>query len=118
MTLEEIKWLQSQKWRRFRKKILARDGYMCQYLKRYGRTEPGNIVHHIFPRSEFPEYATCDWNCITVSALGHKRLEDINGLTEEGRKWLVRTARKQGIQVPEKYKNPIEASPPRYGPKR
>lgn len=99
----EHDFLTSKAWRDKREKILRRDGYMCQWSKRYGRKVPGNIIHHIFPRSEFPQYALMDWNLITVSMKGHKALEDENGLTEEGRQLLVRTARKHNVKIPENY---------------
>ena len=50
----------SDKWRRKRKRILRRDGYMDQIEKRYGRMVEATIVHHIFPLEDFPEYAYAD----------------------------------------------------------
>lgn len=96
-------FLVSKVWLAKRQKIMRRDGYMCQYAKRYGKSEPGYIVHHIFPRSEFPEYALEDWNLITVSMKAHKTLEADGGLTDEGVAWLRRVARKRNIELPEKY---------------
>lgn len=65
----------------------------------------GNIVHHIFPRDQFPEYEFCDWNLITVSLATRNTLHDrnTNALTDEGMRLLIRTARKQGIEnrIPE-----------------
>lgn len=91
----------SDKWRRKRKRILRRDGYMDQIEKRYGRMVEATIVHHIFPRDEYPEYAFSDWNLISVSLATHNRLHDreTNVLTVDGLDLMRRTARKQGMDI-------------------
>lgn len=91
----------SDKWRRKRKRILRRDGYMDQIEKRYGRMVEATIVHHIFPLEDFPEYAYADWNLISVSLATHNRMHDrdTNVLTVEGLDLLRRTARKQGMDI-------------------
>lgn len=55
----------------------------------YGRTIEATIVHHIYPSKEYPEYAWCDWNLISVSQATHNKLENrtTGGLTEKGY-WL------------------------------
>lgn len=99
----------SKKWIEKKSRILRRDGYMCQVSKRYGKMIPAELVHHIFPLDEFPEYALCDWNLISVSWKVHNALHDrqTNGLSEEGRQLLERIARRNNIEVPEQYKHPI-----------
>ena len=99
----------SKKWIEKKRRILRRDGYMCQVSKRYGKMIPAELVHHIFPLDEFPEYALCDWNLISVSWKVHNALHDrqTNGLSEEGRQLLERIARRNNIEVPEQYKHPI-----------
>lgn len=93
------------KWKRKRKKILKLDGYKCRIAAMYGRTEEANTVHHIYPADEYPEWAWCDWNLISVSQAGHNRLEnrttreltklgrELQDRTEPGRDWR----RKRGI---------------------
>lgn len=78
----------SKKWRLKREKILKRDGYMCQISKRYGKRIDADTVHHIYPLSDYPEYAFCDWNLISVSNKMHNTLHDrnTNKLTAEGEK--------------------------------
>ena len=100
----------SRKWLRVRAAVLRRDGYMCQLSKRYGKMLEANTVHHIFPRDEFPEYELQPWNLISLTSEMHNRLHDrvTNQLTEEGIKLLVRTARKNNIDVPLRY----DGSPP------
>lgn len=99
----------SKKWKDKKNKIMRRDGYQCQVSKRYGRMVPAELVHHIFPLDEFPEYALSDWNLIAVSLKVHNRLHDrqTNELTEDGRKLLERIATRNNIEIPEKYRQPI-----------
>ena len=99
----------SKKWIEKKSRILRRDGYMCQISKRYGKMIPAELVHHIYPLDEFPEYALADWNLISVSWKVHNALHDrqTNGLSEEGRQLLERIARRNNIEVPEQYKHPI-----------
>lgn len=76
----------SKRWHRLRQKILRRDGYMCQYNKRYGRHIQADTVHHIYPADEYPEYQWCEWNLISLSKEAHDKMHDRNNgtLTEEG----------------------------------
>jgi len=93
-----------------RESVLRRDKYMCQISKRYGKLRQADIVHHCFPRDEFPEYEFEPWNLISICKAAHNKLHnrETNELTEEGRLLLVRAARKNGIEVPEKYQKPIK----------
>ena len=44
------------------------------------------MVHHIYPADEYPEWAWCDWNLISVSLATHNKLENrqTGELTEAG----------------------------------
>lgn len=85
----------SKRWIRIRRAILARDGYMCQESKRFGKNVPANTVHHIFPADEFPQYAFAEWNLISLSAKVHDEMHDRNSnkLTQKGLDLQRRTAR-------------------------
>ena len=88
----------SQRWKRLRKYILRRDGYVCQYFKRFGKTRAAEIVHHIFPREQFPQYAWSEWNLIALSAEAHRLMHNPDGsLSEIGLDLMRRTALKRGI---------------------
>ena len=101
------------KWEAKRQSILRRDAYQDQIKKRYGKLIQANIVHHVFPVNEFPEYAWQDWNLISVSLATHNELHDRNTdeLTEEGIELLRRIARREGIPVPDKYMHTIKRRP-------
>lgn len=91
----------SKEWQRKRSMILKRDGYACQLSKREGMRVEADTVHHIFPVREYPQYALCTWNLISLSRSMHNTLHDrdTDELTDEGMMLLRATARKQGIDL-------------------
>lgn len=100
---DEFIW--SEQWRHKSHSILRRDRYIDQYiLKTTGRTIPAEVVHHILPREDFPQYAMEDWNLISLSRKTHDRIiHTIKGkLTNEGRKLMFETAFKNDIKLTEK----------------
>lgn len=76
----------SRAWVRLSDRIMRRDGYMCQLSLRYGKRVPAEVVHHIYPVDEYPEYALCPWNLIALSRAEHNALHDrVSGaLTAKG----------------------------------
>ena len=98
-------WYESTRWKRVRAAVMRRDGYLCRVSIRYGRREPAELVYHIFPREEFPEYQWCMWNLISVTKSAHNKLHvrSTDELTKEGIELLRRTARKNGIKIPDQY---------------
>lgn len=86
----------SKRWQKLRAKVMRRDGYQCQESKRYGKNVPAEMVHHIFPREDYPEYEWCAWNLISLSNAEHNKLHDreTNALTRRGMDLLDRTRRK------------------------
>lgn len=84
---------ESIKWKKKRKKILKRDGYKCQESKRFGKDVEATVVHHIYPVEDYPEYAWCDWNLVSLSLTKHNAMHDrkTNELTLLGREWMFRT---------------------------
>lgn len=93
------------KWIRLRNSVLRRDNYMDKESRRFGIIRPAEVVHHIFPKDEFPEYAFSVWNLISLSRQTHNEMHDrdTDELTQKGRDLLIRTARRNNVQVPEKY---------------
>lgn len=66
---------------------------MCQLSKRYGKQVPAELVHHIYPVDEYPEYAYCLWNLISLSNVEHNKLHDrvTRQLTVDGLALMRRT---------------------------
>lgn len=83
----------ARRWERLRAQVMRRDGYRCQLSKRYGKSVPADLVHHIYPIDEFPEYAFEPWNLISVSRAAHNKLHDRDSdkLTAEGVALMRRT---------------------------
>ena len=83
----------SKRWIEMAGRAMKRDGYKCQLSSRYGRNVPAEVVHHIYPVDEYPEYAYCMWNLISLSRAAHNKLHDrkTGELTEEGRALMRRT---------------------------
>lgn len=96
----------SRRWKLVRAAILRRDRYRCQWSLRYGKRVQADTVHHAFPRAEFPAYEFEAWNLVSLSGDVHDSMHDrITGaLTERGRVLLRLTARRAGIEVPERYR--------------
>lgn len=93
-------YYKTKKWERLKRAALRRDGYQCQYAKRYGKNKPAEVVHHIFPREEYPEYQDKLWNLICLSFDAHNKMHDRNTgrLTAEGEELRLRTARRERIE--------------------
>lgn len=108
--MKKIETYKEPRWVKLRKTALARDKFTDQYWIRYGKMRNAEIVHHIFPVEDFPQYQYCLWNLISVSKATHMMLHDRvnNELTDIGIEILVRTARKNNIEVPYAYIKEIE----------
>ena len=68
--------LKTKKWEKFRDKILRKYNYLCQESLRYGMSEPAEMVHHIFPVSEYPELEFQEWNCLPLTNKRHNTFHD------------------------------------------
>lgn len=91
--VERLFEYKSEKWKRLAAMAMRRDGYMCQISKRYGKRVPAELVHHIYPVDEYPEYSYCLWNLISLSREKHNTLHDRNTdkLTPDGIALMRRT---------------------------
>ena len=81
----------SPKWIKLRQSALRRDNYEDMEAKRYGKVKAAEVVHHVFPKDEFPEYAYCIWNLVSVSTSTHNTFHDrdTDELTEKGRQLSI-----------------------------
>ena len=84
-----------KRWKRLAAAVMRRDGYLCQISKRYGKMIPAEVVHHIYPADEYPEFAYKPWNLISLSRAAHNKLHDRDGgaLTSAGIELQRRTKR-------------------------
>lgn len=96
----------TRRWQRLREAVLRRDGYMCRESARYGKRAEASTVHHIFPRDEFPEYQWEPWNLVSLAGDVHDSMHDrqTGALTAKGAELLRRTARRQGLDVPGRFR--------------
>ena len=83
----------NRRWRVLRERALNRDHHRCQEARRYGRDIPADTVHHIWPAEDYPEYAYCLWNLVSLSQGNHDRMHDriTRALTPLGISWKNRT---------------------------
>lgn len=92
---------QSRRWQRLRAAILRRDGYQDQLEKRRGLNREATIVHHIFPREQYPEYQWETWNLISISAHTHELLHNrVTGqLSNAGRALQMEVSQQRSIPL-------------------
>ena len=104
--------INSAKWKHVREAVLRRDNYLDAVAVRYGKRREATHVHHIFPRELFPDLTFEPWNLISVSTETHNQLHarDSHKLTAKGVELLVRTARKNNIEVDDKLLEMVRAS--------
>lgn len=116
ITRTRAEFYQSPRWKSVRASALRRDGYMDMVKHRYGKRIEAELVHHVFPLDEFPEYGLKLWNLVSVSRATHNQLHDrdTGELTEAGADLLRRVAKKYNVEIPEKYRETRKESiPPR-----
>ena len=84
----------TQRWKRLRAAALQRDGYRCRENLRYGRMVEACYVHHVWPAEDYPEYAWCLWNLVSLSKQSHEAMHDrvTHKLTPLGESWRRRVS--------------------------
>lgn len=83
----------NKRWQHLRQRALRRDGYRCREAARYGVAAEAEVVHHIWPAEDYPEYAYCLWNLVSLSRKAHDAMHDrtTRKLTALGLAWKNRT---------------------------
>ena len=91
----------NHRWQSLRQQALRRDGYRCGEAARYGRVEAATHVHHIWPAEDYPEYAYCLWNLVSLSESAHDAMHDrrTRKLTAAGQRWKNRTPPPSTVEV-------------------
>ena len=84
----------SGRWQKKRETILARDKSRCRECKRFGLLVGASVIHHAYPADDYPEYAWCDWNLVSLCPGCHNAMHDrdTGALTERGLAWLRRVS--------------------------
>lgn len=79
----------NKKWIKKKNRILRQYQYECQESKRYGLSVKAEMVHHIYPRKEYPELAYVDWNLLPLTHQRHNTFHDRenNKIIGEGLYW-------------------------------
>lgn len=83
--LNKDSFYKSIRWQHKREAILRRDGYMCQYCKRYGRAVSATEVHHIKFLEDFPELALDNDNLVSLCSACHRKQHPEKGQKTRGR---------------------------------
>ena len=83
----------NKRWQAVRMLALRRDKFRCRDSARYGKVVQATTVHHIWPAEDYPEYAYCLWNCLSLSKSAHDAMHDrkTGRLTALGMSWKNRT---------------------------
>lgn len=83
----------NKRWQALRLRILRRDKFLCRESLRYGVPVEANVVHHIWPAEDYPEYAYEAWNLISLSQSKHDAMHDrvTRRLTPLGEYWRRRS---------------------------
>ena len=83
----------NNRWQAVRMLALRRDKFRCRDSARYGKVVEATVVHHIWPADDYPEYAYCLWNLISLSQASHEAMHDkrTRKLTAAGLRWKNKT---------------------------
>ena len=77
MVYKEVrKNLRTKKWFKFRDRVMKKNDYLCQESLRYGIRVQAEMVHHIYPVSEYPELEFVEWNCLPLLNKIHNTFHD------------------------------------------
>lgn len=82
-----------KRWEYRRSEALRRDDYLCRQCLRYGKHREASTAHHVWPADEYPEYAFCLWNLLSLCSKCHNAMHDrnTNKLTALGLYWKRKT---------------------------
>ncbi|EOE6423511.1 HNH endonuclease [Enterococcus hirae] len=109
MTIDSF--YKSKRWIKKKNAILRRYQYECQESKRYGIRVKAEMVHHIYPRKEYPELAFVNWNLLPLTHKKHNTFHDRENdeIIGEGLYWQ----RKRQKEF-ERWKKDRESPPPPF----
>ena len=78
----------NHRWRRLRAQVL-RENPLCQESLRFGVPFAAEVVHHVWPAEDYPEFSYCRWNLIALTKAQHDQMHDrrTGKLTSKGERW-------------------------------
>lgn len=94
----------TNRWEHKRSMVLRRDGYICQVCKvEKKKAVQAKVVHHIFPREDYPQFAFENWNLISLCSQCHDEMHNRfnDKLSKKGQNLLRGTAAVNGIDYSE-----------------
>lgn len=68
--------LKTRRWEKFRDRVLREHDYLCQESLRFGVSAAAEMVHHIYPVSQYPELEFVKWNCLPLTNKKHNSFHD------------------------------------------
>lgn len=79
----------TKRWRKKRAASFRKHEYLCQETRRFGLDEDAEVLHHIYPREQYPELEWEDWNLLPVTNKKHNTFHnrDDNTITAKGKYW-------------------------------
>ena len=85
--------LKGARWEHLRLLAFRRDKFRCRNCARYGKRVDAERAHHAWPEDEYPEYAWCLWNLVSLCEGCHDAMHERGSrkLTALGLYWLRRT---------------------------
>lgn len=101
MIYNDEHFYKAKKWTKLRESILQRDGYRCQYCKRFGKIVQADHVHHVLPREFFPEYTYTPWNLLSLCKACHDKMHyrTDRTLTDTGKELVKIVVRKNNLDL-------------------
>lgn len=98
-TLKQVDpFYKSKRWQKKRQSVLRKHDYLSAEAKRYGQSKQAEMIHHIYPKEQYPELALVDWNLLPLTNREHNTFHDRNTDEIIGR----------GIYWQQKFKNEFE----------
>ena len=90
----------NKRWQAVRTLALRRDKFRCRDSARYGKIVQATTVHHIWPAEDYPEYAYCLWNLISLTQANHEAMhhKTTRKLTALGLRWQSRTPPRSDLE--------------------
>lgn len=87
--MKDDPFYRTTKWIKKRNRIMRKYSYECQESKRFGKSVQAEMIHHIYPREQYPELSFVDWNLLPLTNGKHNTFHDRenNSVIGQGLYW-------------------------------